>query len=129
MFDLRVINSVLNQMEEERGIKRERMLDAIEQALATAYKKEFGKRGQIIKADFDIATGTTSFNQIKIVVDENMVGSEGKPDQTEAKASSAFEGKNFNQESRPEFDEEKHILIKNAKLIKKDVVLDRKSVV
>ena len=41
MFDLKVINSVLDQMEEERGIAREKMLEAVEQALGTAYKKEF----------------------------------------------------------------------------------------
>ena len=73
MFDLKVINAVLAEMEEERGISREKMLDAIEQSLATAYKKEFGKRGQIVTAKFDLNTGTTNFNQIKIVVDESML--------------------------------------------------------
>ena len=76
MFDLKVINSVLQEMEEERGIPRLKMIDAIEQSLATAYKKEFGKRGQIITCKFDLETGTTIFNQIKIVVDETML----KPD-------------------------------------------------
>ena len=33
MFDLKVINSVLVEMEEERGISREKMMDAIEQSL------------------------------------------------------------------------------------------------
>ena len=42
LFDLKVINSVLEQLEEERGIPRERVLEAIEAALATAYKKEYG---------------------------------------------------------------------------------------
>lgn len=41
MFDLKVLNAVLNELEEERGIGRAKMLDAIEQSLATAYKKEF----------------------------------------------------------------------------------------
>ena len=47
MIDLKAINSALEELENERGISRERMFDAIEQALATAYKKEYGKRGQI----------------------------------------------------------------------------------
>jgi len=42
MFDLKVIHSVLGEMEEERGVSREKMMDAIEQALATAYKKDTG---------------------------------------------------------------------------------------
>ena len=80
MFDLKVIHSVLSEMEEERGISREKMMDAIEQALATAYKKEYGKRGQIVRANFDINSGATIFNQIKIVVDESMLKSEDEED-------------------------------------------------
>jgi len=119
MFDLKVIHSVLSEMEEERGISREKMMDAIEQALATAYKKEYGKRGQIVRAAFDLTTGTTTFNQIKIVVDESMLKSEDEEDD-----------ENDNDEALPadgerkvRFDPEKHIMIESARLIKKDVAL------
>jgi len=44
MFDLKTLNSVLTQLEEERGIPRAKMLEAIELSLATAYKKEYGKK-------------------------------------------------------------------------------------
>lgn len=60
MFDLKVINSVLGELEEVRGIPREKIIEAIEAALATAYKKEYGKRGQIIRATFDVQTGKLS---------------------------------------------------------------------
>src|SRR6266705_937803 len=73
MFDLKVIHSVLGQLEEERGIPREKIIEAIELALATAYKKEYGKRGQIVKTTFDVNTGATEFFQIKIVVDDTKV--------------------------------------------------------
>lgn len=119
MFDLKVINSVLVEMEEERGIPRERLLDAIEQALATAYKKEFGKRGQIIRAKFDIATGTTSFNQIKIVVDESMILEESEEESDEFQQDDVVVG----EDKKVRFDSEKHIMIENARLIKKDVQL------
>ncbi len=128
MFDLKVINSVLDQMEEERGIKRERLLDAIEQALATAYKKEFGRRGQIIRASFDINTGTTTFNQIKIVVNEDTVDmSEAEATATLAESkpsATAPESLDKDGEFKLRFDPEKHILINNARLIKKDVALE-----
>ena len=117
MFDLKVINAVLGEMEEERGIPRERMLDAIEQSLATAYKKEFGKRGQIITCKFDIDAGTTVFNQIKIVVDESMLKPElqdGEEDVEEEEA----EGEEG--EKKVRFDEEKHIMLSTAKMIKRD---------
>lgn len=121
MLDLKVIHSVLGEMEEERGIPRAKMMDAIEQALATAYKKEYGKRGQIIRAQFDLDSGTTIFNQIKIVVDESML----KPEDENAEP----EDENAPEPAEDEegegklirFDAEKHIMIDTARLIKKDV--------
>ncbi|MEN9921756.1 MAG: transcription termination/antitermination protein NusA [Candidatus Parcubacteria bacterium] len=124
MFDLKVINSVLTEMEEERGIPRERMIDAMEQALATAYKKEFGKRGQIITCKFDLNSGTTTFNQIKIVVDESMLkpepelDEEGNPIEEPEEEEAGEEG-----EKKVRFDDEKHIMISTARMIKKDVQL------
>ena len=111
MFDLKVINSVLTELEEDRGISRQKMIAAIEQALATAYKKEFGERGQIIRADFDMNSGVTTFNQIKLVVDEGMLKKEDEETETDG------------DEEKVNFDEEKHILINTAKLIKKDVTV------
>lgn len=117
MFDLKVINAVLTEMEEERGIPREKLIDAIEQSLATAYKKEFGKRGQIITAKFDLATGTTNFNQIKIVVDESMLAEETPEEEgVEVEVETTSE----TDEKKIRFDDEKHIMLSTAKMIKKD---------
>jgi len=123
MFDLKVINSVLDQMEDERGISREKMLDAIEQALATAYKKEFGKRGQIIRAQFDIASGSTTFNQIKIVADETTVRTEDQVDHEREAENREVEQEAATDDGRVRFDPEKHILVEHARLIKKDVAV------
>ena len=118
MFDLKVMHAVLGEMEEERGIPRAKMLDAIEQALATAYKKEFGKRGQIIRAEFDMDTGTTTFSQIKVVVDESMLKQEDEDDDTEMPDTD-----DLSTEGLVRFDPEKHIMIDTARMIKKDVGL------
>jgi transcription termination/antitermination protein NusA len=124
MFDLKVINSVLAEMEEERGIPRERMIDAIEQSLATAYKKEFGKRGQIITCKFDLDTGTTIFNQIKIVVDESMLKPEPELDENgEPIMEEDSDTEDDTEDKKIRFDEEKHIMINTARMIKKDVQL------
>lgn len=124
MFDLKVINSVLTELEEERGIPREKMIDAIAQSLATAYKKEFGKRGQIITAEFDMETGTTSFNQVKIVVDESMLKPEPELDENgEEMVDESEEPEDAEGEKKVRFDEEKHIMINTARMIKKDVQL------
>jgi len=116
MFDLKVIHSVLDQLEEERGIPRNKIIEAIEAALATAYKKEYGKKGQIVRGKFDINTGKTDFYQVKIVVDESMVRMEDEPEPTP----SASE----DDEHKVRFNPEHHILIDDAKKIKKDAKID-----
>lgn len=112
MFDLKVINSVLDQLEEERGIPREKVLDAIETALATAYKKEYGKRGQIVRTVFDINTGTTEFFQVKIVVDEDSIYEAEERDEEKEEAGLI------------RYNPEHHILLNDAKKIKKDSEID-----
>jgi N utilization substance protein A len=118
MFDLKVIHSVLDQLEEERGIPKEKILEAIEAALATAYKKEYGKKGQIVRAKFDLNTGTTEFLQVKIVVDESQIivpNEDGTIPEIPEIA-----------EDEPEkviFNSEHHILIDDAKRIKKDAAI------
>src|ERR1700759_4249879 len=118
MFDLKVINSVLTQLEEERGIPREKIIEAIEMALATAYKKEYGKRGQYIRAKFDINTGTAEFYQVKVVVDESKVvfDEEGEDVPEKADQPESLEG-----DLKVRFNPEHHILIDDARKIKKGV--------
>lgn len=118
MFDLKVINSVINQLEEERGIPREKMIDAVEQALATAYKKEFGKRGQIVRAKFDITSGATEFNQIKIVTDDTTVYQNDEDLDDDQEKKEATEAAPVLENARVRFDAEKHIMVEDAHYIK-----------
>jgi len=117
MFDLKVINSVLDQLEEERGIPREKILEAIEAALATAYKKEYGKKGQIVRSKFDLGSGKTEFFQVKVVVDDTKVIM--PPEDPEAEPVERDP-----EDERIFFNPEHHILIEDAKKIKKEAVLD-----
>jgi transcription termination/antitermination protein NusA len=117
MFDLKVINSVLDQLEEERGIPKEKVIEAIEMALATAYKKEYGKRGQIVRAKFDINTGSVEMNQIKIVVDDSRVFM-NKED-----LEKALEMAEEKDDDRVLFNPEHHMLLPDAQKIKKGVVV------
>lgn len=125
MFDLKVMNSVLGELEEERGIPREKVIEAIEAALATAYKKEYAKRGQIIRAKLDLNTGTTEFQQVKEVVDDTTVRfvSEDEPDFAEA--TSGKEEWQLDADGNPiiplpRFNPEQHITLADAKFIKRD---------
>jgi len=128
MFDLKVINSILDQLEQERGIPRVKVVEAIEDALATAYKKEYGKRGQIIKAKFNPQTGETEFNQIKIVVDESIVKIDDPSleqiEIKEKKITTKTEPLDSDDDKRVRFNPEHHILIEDAKKIKSNAKLD-----
>jgi N utilization substance protein A len=117
MVDLKVINSVLEQLEEERGIPKDKMFEAIELALAMAYKKEYGKKGQIVRAIFDKNTGKAEFYQVKIVVDESKVIMEDEEDEQDLKT---IDEENI----RVRYNPEHHILLEDAKRIKKDAKVD-----
>ncbi|MEX0672819.1 MAG: transcription termination factor NusA [Candidatus Paceibacterota bacterium] len=119
MFDLKVIGSVLDQLEEERGVPKEKVIEAIEMALATAYKKEYGKKGQIINSTFNPQTGDAEFFQVKIVVDDDHVVYRGED------GTLSEEDKQRVDESENDevviFNPEQHILLSDAKKMKKEV--------
>lgn len=108
MFDLKVIQAVLAQLEEERGIPKAKVIEAIEFSLASAYKKEYGKKGQVIKAEFDMNTGNVEFSQVKTVVSQDQIIEDVEE----------FEGEVDPENPKIFFNEEQHILIENAKLFK-----------
>jgi N utilization substance protein A len=114
MLDLKVIHSVLAQLEEERGIPQAKIIEAIELALATAYKKEYGKKGQIVRAQFDLNSGKAEMFQVKIVVDETTVYMD-EADQPEFEEGVIDEKAVYNPEH--------HILLAEARRIKKDASL------
>ena len=115
MLDLKTMKSALEQLEQERKIPREKIIDAIEQALAAAYKKDYGKKGQIIRNKIDIETGEMEFYQVKIVVDDSLVRMTAEDDEEEEIAED---------DERVRFNEEHHILLKDAKKIKSGVKLE-----
>lgn len=125
MIDLKTVNAVLGEFE-DRGISRDTMVDAIESAMATAYKREYGKRGQVVRAKLDMNTGTMAFEQVKTVVDETTVRF---PTEDEA-SEEPHHPHHFHAEEEivaegelPRFDPEKHILLADAKLIKRGAAL------
>lgn len=128
-FDLKTLTVVLGELENERGISKERTIEAIEHALATAYKKEYGKRDQVVRVRFDMNTGTAEFEQVKEVVDDTTVRFREEGDETEellpaadVLKSDAATGEE-EEEKLPLFNPEKHMLLEDAKKMKKDAVL------
>lgn len=124
MLDLKQLGSALEQLESERGIPREKIIEAIEQALAAAYKKDFGKKGQIVRAIFDINSGKAEFVQVKIVVDGNSIRMpEDTDEEAEAKEKALNEEAPEGEEiSLRRFSPEHDILLEDARRIKRDAV-------
>jgi transcription termination/antitermination protein NusA len=123
MIDFKNFGLLLDSIAEEKGLQKERVLETVEQALAAAYKKEFGKRGQNIKASLDIKTGKVEFWQIKQVVSEDMIYSEEEleamKDITEEAAAEQEEEQEEGKKIR--FNTERHIMLADAKEVEKGV--------
>lgn len=107
-FDLKTMNVVVEQLADERGIPRERMFEAIEIALGAAYKREFGKKEQTVRAHFNRETGDVDFYQIKTVVDDATIRTEESDERADA------EGRPL-----PLFHEERHLMLEDAARIKR----------
>ncbi len=109
MLDIKALKLAIEQLEGERRIARDKLIDAIEQSLAAAYKKEYGKKGQVVRAAIDLDGGTFAFEQVKTVVDDSMVYFTEEPEHED--------------EEREHYNEEKHILLEDARIMKTDAAI------
>ncbi len=148
-MDLKAFRSALEQLEVERGIPKQKIIETIELALAAAYKRDYGKKGQIIRAEFDSSTGKIKFSQIKIVVDESMLKPEEEKNEEEGMETPApaniskklakelekskkeaemaekdIEETEDGEQKKVRFNPERHIMVGEAKKIKKSVKLE-----
>ncbi len=104
-MDLKEFKSAIQQISEEKDIPKEKVLNGIEHALAAAYKKDYGKKGQKIKAELEEKTGKVHFWREKLVVDEGMV----------------YENQEDKEEGKKRFNPERHIMLEEAKKEDPDV--------
>ncbi len=72
-MDFQSFLSAISQIADEKGLSQERVLETVEHALASAYKKEYGKKGQVIKAKINSKGGKIDFWRVRTVVDDTMV--------------------------------------------------------
>jgi len=117
MFDLKELKKAADQIAKEKGIDANQVLEAIESSIAAAYKKEYGKRGEIIRSEFDIDNGQLKFWQVKTVVDETTARMDGDEEEYPPSRFEEEEGK------LPRYNPDRHILLDEAKKLKSDAVL------
>lgn len=128
----------IEQLEEEKGLPKGKLIDAIEASLAAAYKKDFGKKGQIVRASLDEEAGSVEYSQVKIVVDDTMVRQveEGEelgdeislPVVPSANAAVVVPQGEEDENGEPidlrvRFNPEHHIMIEDARLFKRGAAL------
>lgn len=110
--------SAIMQIAEEKGISKDVVIETIEAALSAAYKKDYGKRGQRIRAEFNEVGGATKFFLVKDVVDETtreFVEEVEEDEEGQEMPEEIIEG----EEKIPRYNPERDILVEEAKKIKK----------
>ena len=120
--------SAISALCEEKGISKDKVIETIEAALSAAYKKDYGKKGQNIRAIFNERTGDTKFFLLKEVVDEStreFVKEEELQEEKEIKkekkaANAVVEGE---EDKLPRFNPERDLTVDEAKKLKKDSVI------
>jgi len=140
-MDIKSFTSAISQIAEEKGISPEKIQESIEMAIAAAYKKDYGKRGQVIKAKLDSESGRVKFWQVRLVVDKKMIYSEeeleklkdyhppaarGAPTEVgegEGRIGVLAEGEVLKKTDKMKvrFNPERHIMIEEAKKIKSKI--------
>lgn len=62
-------NQAITQIAEEKGIAKEKVIETIAAAIAAAYRRDYGKRTQDIRATFDPVTGRARVFKVMTVVE------------------------------------------------------------
>ena len=115
-MDTKSFASAIEQICEEKGISQDKVIETIEMALAAAYKKEYNRKGQNIKVKFDLKTGQMKIFQVKLVIDESMLKTEGDSEIEEIPTQGRDpDPEGVGAEKKFRFNPVKHIMIKDAK--------------
>lgn len=117
-IELKSFTSAIAQIAEEKGISVEKIIESIESAIAAAYKKDYGKKGQIIRAKINPKTGDVKFWQVKLVVNKDMIYSEQELKELKEKKTKEKPSVTEEAERKVRFNPEKHIMSSDAKKIK-----------
>ncbi len=113
-MDKKNFSTAIAQIAEEKGISKQQIIETIEMAIAAAYKKDYGQKGQHVKVEFDSETGKIKVFQIFLVVDESMLKEESDEQEPEI-------DEEEDEKKKIRFNPLKHKMLAEAKEIKKDI--------
>lgn len=114
-MDLKQFKLSMVNLAEDRDIPQDQVKGIIENAVAAAYKKDYGQRGQKIEAELDPVTGEFSFWQVKEVITEDMILTDEEQELLE-------KGEEL-EEKKVRFNPEYYILFKDAQEDNPDIMV------
>lgn len=114
------IASAVKQIADEKGIPQEHIIEALEAALAAAFRKDFGEKNQNIKVDFDIKTGESRVFDEKTVVEDMELEEEAEEPEQAAQQTPYEEVEPLEGEEKKKFNPKTEIMISAAQAVKHD---------
>ncbi len=114
MLDLKAISTFIAQIAEEKDLDKEQVKEVVEQALASAYKKELGLKNQKVEAELDTSSGKVNFFKVLQVVDPSQILT---PEELEEIKQKREKGEEVDKKDKIRFDPKKHILLEDAQKI------------
>lgn len=122
--------SAIMQIVEEKGLPKEKVIEVVEAALAAAYKRDYGKKSQVIRAEFDEVTKSAKYFLVKEVVDETtrefVEETEEEAEETEtgkAPEPVVEEPEEADEDRLPRYNPERDLTVEEAKAWKKGAKL------
>ncbi len=126
------IDQAIRQIVEEKGLAYESVIDAIQAALAAAYRKDFGDKNQNIEAKFRVEDGSTQVWDVKTVVEDMDLEELEKLEEERKQKAEAFAMKieearrkgehisavSMDDEMGPRFNPKTDIMLSQAKILK-----------
>jgi N utilization substance protein A len=123
------IASAIKQICDEKNIPQDKVIEALEAALASAYRKDFAEKNQNVKCEFNIKTGDSRFFDVKRVVEDipSKEGLEGEDPVSEEKPLPQLQEREEPGLEEPEkrkFNPKTEITISDARQTYPDIQLD-----
>ncbi len=120
MMDLKNLNRAVEAIAEEKGVDPAMVYEAVESAIGAAYRKEYGKRGEVIKVNLNPKTGDLSFSQLKTVVDASSVRIKEEETEEEA-AEPKVQIEESVEGALPVYNPDRHIFLEEARKINPEI--------
>ncbi|MBI2644600.1 transcription termination/antitermination protein NusA [Candidatus Uhrbacteria bacterium] len=123
------IASAIKQICDDKNIPQDQVIEALEAALAAAYRKDFAEKNQNIKCEFDIKTGNSRFFDVKKVVEdlppeEDAPQGKGKSDEPQQTPSKEETGSPSEESEKRKFNPKTEITLSEARQTYPDIQLD-----